>query len=101
MFIWQPNSSGKTEKDKFTVNTEYVLLYSKSANYKLNEAYKPLSDGTRAMIVKTIMMVEEITVYTHYKSQEILDLKRHMIMLIIMVKYGLVLQKDGELNKAS
>ena len=52
MFIWQRNSSGKTEKDKFTVNTEYVLLYSKSANYKLNEAYKPLSDGTRAMYSK-------------------------------------------------
>ena len=52
MFIWQRNSSGKTEKDKFTVNTEYVLLYSKSANYKFNEAYKPLFDGTRAMYSK-------------------------------------------------
>lgn len=52
MFIWQRNSSGKTEKDKFTVNTEYVLLYAKSSSYKLNEAYKPLSDGTKAMYSK-------------------------------------------------
>ena len=52
MFIWQRNSSGKTEKDKFTVNTEYILLYSKSKNYNLNEAYKPLSDGTKAMYSK-------------------------------------------------
>lgn len=52
MFIWQRNSSGKTEKDKFTVNTEYVLLYAKSEKYKLNPAYKPLSDGTKAMYNK-------------------------------------------------
>lgn len=52
MFIWQRNSSGKTEKEKFTVNTEYVMLYSKSQNYSLNEAYKPLSDGTKAMYSK-------------------------------------------------
>ena len=25
-FVWQKNSSGKTEKDTFTINTEYVLL---------------------------------------------------------------------------
>lgn len=52
MFIWQRNSSGKTEKDKFTVNTEYVLLYAKSKMYNLNESYKPLSDGTKAMYSK-------------------------------------------------
>ena len=52
MFIWQRNSSGKTEKDKFTVNTEYILLYAKSSSYNLNEAYKPLSDGTKAMYKK-------------------------------------------------
>ncbi len=52
MFIWQRNSSGKTEKEKFTVNTEYILLYSKSKKYQLNEAYKPLSDGTKAMYSK-------------------------------------------------
>lgn len=52
MFVWQRNSSGKTEKEKFTVNTEYVMLYSKSASYILNEAYKPLSDGTKAMYSK-------------------------------------------------
>lgn len=42
-FIWKRNSSVKTEKDKFTINTEYVLLYVKSLSYKLSPAYKPLS----------------------------------------------------------
>lgn len=42
-FIWKRNSSVKTEKDKFTINTEYVLLYAKSLSYKLSPAYKPLS----------------------------------------------------------
>ena len=42
-FVWQRNSSGKTEKDKFTVNTEYVLLYAKNSNYILNSVYKPLA----------------------------------------------------------
>lgn len=42
-FIWKRNSSVKTEKDKFTINTEYVLLYAKSLQFKLNPAYKPLS----------------------------------------------------------
>ena len=51
-FIWKRNSSGKTEKDKFTVNTEYIVLYSKSQNYMLNEAFKPLSEGTKAMYSK-------------------------------------------------
>ncbi len=52
MFIWQRNSSGKTEKEKFTVNTEYVLLYSKSEKYCLYPAYKPLSENTRKMYSK-------------------------------------------------
>ena len=33
-FVWQRNSSGKTEKDKYTVNSEYVLLYSHMAEMK-------------------------------------------------------------------
>lgn len=45
-FIWKRNSSGKTEKDKYTVNTEYVLLYSKSRNCKLNNVYKPLAESS-------------------------------------------------------
>lgn len=45
-FVWKRNSSGKTEKDKFTVNTEYVLLYSKTRDFVLSPAYKPLSDAT-------------------------------------------------------
>ena len=40
------NSSGKTEKDKFTINTEYVIFYSKSKNYILNDVYKPLSQAS-------------------------------------------------------
>lgn len=52
MFVWQRNSSGKTEKDKFTVNTEYILLYAKSTDYELNSVYKPLSSATKAMYSK-------------------------------------------------
>ena len=52
MFVWQRNSSGKTEKDKFTINTEYLLLYARSNEYMLNSVYKPLADVTRAMYSK-------------------------------------------------
>lgn len=51
-FIWKRNSSGKTEKDKFTVNTEYVLLYRKSSSCILNAAYKPLAEATTALYKK-------------------------------------------------
>ena len=47
LFVWQRNSSAKTEKGKFTVNTEYVLLYAKSGAYTINSAYKPLSDASQ------------------------------------------------------
>ena len=46
IFVWQRNSSAKTEKGKFTVNTEYVLLYAQSNQYVLNDAYKPLSKSS-------------------------------------------------------
>jgi len=49
MFIWQRNSSGKTEKDKFTVNTEYVLLYARNKPYILEPAYKPLAVSSRKL----------------------------------------------------
>lgn len=49
LFVWQRNSSAKTEKGKFTVNTEYVLLYAKSRNYNLNPAYKPLSAASQKL----------------------------------------------------
>ena len=49
LFVWQRNSSAKTEKGKFTVNTEYVLLYAKSGTYTLNSAYKPLSDASQKL----------------------------------------------------
>ena len=51
-FIWKRNSSVKTEKDKFTINTEYVLLYAKSSQFELNPAYKPLSESTKKMYNK-------------------------------------------------
>lgn len=51
-FIWKRNSSSKTEKDKFTVNTEYVYLYSKSKKYKLNNTYKPLAESSKNMFSK-------------------------------------------------
>ncbi len=49
LFVWQRNSSAKTEKGKFTVNTEYVLLYAKTKDYKLNPAYKPLSVASQKL----------------------------------------------------
>ncbi len=52
LFVWKRNSSGKTEKDKFTVNTEYVLLYAKSGGYSLNPAYKPLADSSQKLYNK-------------------------------------------------
>ena len=48
-FIWKRNSSVKTEKDKFTINTEYVLLYAKSLQFNLNTAYKPLSISSQKL----------------------------------------------------
>lgn len=51
-FVWKKNSSGKTEKDKFTVNTEYILLYAKTDRYTLNETYKELAESTKAMYSK-------------------------------------------------
>ncbi|MCI7211748.1 MAG: site-specific DNA-methyltransferase [Ruminococcus bromii] len=52
IFIWKRNSSGKTEKDKFTVNTEYVVAYSKSYKYELNDVYKPLAESSQKMYNK-------------------------------------------------
>ena len=52
MFVWQRNSSGKTEKDKFTINTEYLLLYARTDKYVLISVYKPLAEATRAMYSK-------------------------------------------------
>lgn len=51
-FVWKRNSSVKTEKDKFTINTEYVLLYSKTRNFTLFDTFKPLSENTRKMYSK-------------------------------------------------
>ncbi|RRD63196.1 site-specific DNA-methyltransferase [Fretibacterium sp. OH1220_COT-178] len=52
MFVWQRNSSGKTEKDKFTINTEYLLLYARSDKFVLNSVYKPLADSSVKMYNK-------------------------------------------------
>lgn len=45
-FVWQKNSSEKTDKTQFTVNTEYVIMYSKTSDYQLNNTYKPLSEAS-------------------------------------------------------
>ncbi|MDO4831277.1 MAG: DUF975 family protein, partial [Clostridia bacterium] len=45
-FVWKKSSSEKTDKDKFTINTEYVLFYSNSSSYVLSDVYKPLSQST-------------------------------------------------------
>jgi len=42
-FVWQKNSSAKTEKDKFTINVEYVILYTRTRDFALNPVYKPLA----------------------------------------------------------
>ena len=51
-FVWKRNSSGKTEKEKFTLNTEYILFYSKGVNYILNNAYKPLAESSQKLYNK-------------------------------------------------
>ena len=51
-FIWKKNSSVKTEKTKFTVNTEYVFLYSKSSSYSLRSAFKSLSKSSQKLYKK-------------------------------------------------
>ncbi len=48
-FVWKKNSSGKTEKEKYTINTEYLLLYAKTAEYELSEVFKPLAAATKAL----------------------------------------------------
>ena len=45
-FVWKKNSSEKTDKTQFTINTEYILFYSKSSAYVLQDVYKPLSQAT-------------------------------------------------------
>lgn len=45
-FVWQKNSSEKTDKSQFTVNTEYVLFYSKHHIRFLHDTYKPLSKAS-------------------------------------------------------
>lgn len=49
LFVWRRNSSVKTERGKFTVNTEYVLLYGKTRRYVLHDAYKPLAESSARM----------------------------------------------------
>ena len=51
-FVWKKNSSVKTEKTKFTVNTEYVLLYGKSSSYLINSVFKDLSASSQKLYNK-------------------------------------------------
>lgn len=48
-FIWKRNSSIKTERGKFPVNTEYVLLYAGGPGARLHPAFRPLSPSSRRL----------------------------------------------------
>ncbi len=50
--VWKKNSSGKTVTEKYPVNIDYLYLYSKTNNYKLNNVFKPLSESTKKMYSK-------------------------------------------------
>lgn len=50
--VWKKNSSGKTVTEKYPVNIDYLYLYSKTNNYKLNSIFKPLSESTKKMYSK-------------------------------------------------
>ncbi len=47
-FVWRKNNSGKTVSKEFPVNIEYILMYSKSYEFKLNVVFKPLAESTVA-----------------------------------------------------
>lgn len=44
--VWKKNSSGKTVKDKYPENIDYLYIYGKSRSFKLKKIYKPLADST-------------------------------------------------------
>ena len=48
-FIWKKNSSGKTVRNEYPVNIDYLLLYSKSKHYKLENVFKPLAETTKSL----------------------------------------------------
>lgn len=50
--IWKKNSSGKTVKDKYPENIDYLLMYAKSSNYELQKIYKPLAESTKKLYSK-------------------------------------------------
>ena len=52
MIIWKKNSSGKTVKDKYPENIDYLLMYAKAFNYELKKIYKPLAESTKKMYSK-------------------------------------------------
>lgn len=50
--IWKKNSSGKTVKDKYPENIDYLLMYAKSNDYALQKIFKPLAESTKKMYSK-------------------------------------------------
>lgn len=50
--VWKKNSSGKTVKDKYPENIDYIYIYSKTAKYQLQKIFKPLADSTKATYSK-------------------------------------------------
>ncbi len=51
-FVWKKNSSGKTVSEKYPENIDYIFMYSKGNNYKLQNIYKPLAESTIKMYSK-------------------------------------------------
>jgi len=49
---WLRSSSGKTISRNLSEDTDYILWYSKTQNYKFNPVYKPLSEATKKMYSK-------------------------------------------------
>lgn len=48
---WLRSSSGKTTSVNLPRDTDYILWYTKSSNYVLNNVYKPLSENTLKMYI--------------------------------------------------
>ncbi|SEH93855.1 type iii restriction-modification systemmethyltransferase [Bathymodiolus azoricus thioautotrophic gill symbiont] len=50
--VWKKNSSGKTVSEKYPENIDYILMFSKSGHYELENIYKPLAESTIKMYSK-------------------------------------------------
>jgi len=51
-FVWKKNSSGKTVSEKYPENIDYILMFSKTNHYELQDIFKPLAESTIKMYSK-------------------------------------------------